>query len=206
MSTLIQDAARVVARDAQRMLRQKVDSILEAIRDPLPRGQRHTIAALRIMLEDSTRDLRTALDLVIRRDAIISRLEGELVEERRRRRRSEAYRDSRPPSVPGVVVACTCPPYLGLGEAAPLCPSCRRRVPVFEGGPHPIDCVAPDYRARFVSGTIRWTEHVEAWNRSGAAEGNPNALTAEESAIHGFSWGTLTDLLGHQPRTWRADS
>lgn len=53
------------------------------------------------------------------------------------------------------------------------------------------------------AGTISWAEHVEAWRAY--AKKYRNDQSAERLAERGgFGYLELTELLGHEPKTWKA--
>jgi hypothetical protein len=54
-----------------------------------------------------------------------------------------------------------------------------------------------------VAGTVTWTEHLEAYQAYADRYGRQQS--AERIAErHGFSYCELTQLLGHEPTTWKA--
>ncbi len=53
------------------------------------------------------------------------------------------------------------------------------------------------------AGTIAWPEHVLAWERYRIREGY-GCQSAERIAERcGFGYDELTNLLGHEPKTWK---
>jgi hypothetical protein len=73
------------------------------------------------------------------------------------------------------------------------CPTCHcgRRAPVQRGYRKP----------RRSAGSISWAEHLEAF--AGYAAQYGNSQSAERLAERGgFSYGEVTDFLGHEPTTW----
>lgn len=57
----------------------------------------------------------------------------------------------------------------------------------------------------YVSGTVEWWEHVEAWEAYAERYG----MIQSDERINergGFSYGELVDQLGHKPTTWRPHS
>lgn len=62
--------------------------------------------------------------------------------------------------------------------------------------------VLPGYRGDHGSGTIAWSEHVEAWNAYAMTLGS--SQSAERIAERGgFGYSELRMLLGREPSTWR---
>lgn len=53
------------------------------------------------------------------------------------------------------------------------------------------------------SGTISWAEHMEAFDSYKPHDWGLSA--AEIADLGGFTYQGLTDLLGHEPTTWRAE-
>lgn len=53
-----------------------------------------------------------------------------------------------------------------------------------------------------VPGSVEWTEHELAWRAYAARYGRDQS--AERIAErHGFGYDEITNLLGHEPKTWR---
>ena len=53
-------------------------------------------------------------------------------------------------------------------------------------------------------GSIAWAEHLEAWENYAARFGHRQS--AERIAErHGFEYWEITELLGHEPKTWKAE-
>lgn len=55
---------------------------------------------------------------------------------------------------------------------------------------------------RVSPGTVAWEEHELAWRAYAARYGS--GQSAERIAErHGFGYDEITNLLGHEPKTWR---
>jgi hypothetical protein len=74
---------------------------------------------------------------------------------------------------------------------------CGRRAPVQGNG-----CYVPRGDPREKGpGTVTWAEHLEAYATYASRYGT--SQSAERLAERGgFGFGEITDLLGHEPKTW----
>jgi hypothetical protein len=89
--------------------------------------------------------------------------------------------------------------YTGL--LADLRKECTARGLCFCGGSN-----VPHVRVLTSAGSVSWEEHVQAWLRYHALNGD-RASTAEDIAVRGgFAYEQLTELLGHRPTSWIADA
>lgn len=60
-----------------------------------------------------------------------------------------------------------------------------------------------DHRRYRAPGSISWAEHIEAYEAYAKRYGQ--SPSANRIVVRGgFSYDELTDLLGHEPTTWRA--
>ena len=72
-----------------------------------------------------------------------------------------------------------------------------KRAPVQSdrfGGPRKIELRA---------GTVAWWEHEEAWMAYTGGSGWDPQSAEVIAARHGFGYREMTDLLGHEPTTWK---
>jgi hypothetical protein len=80
---------------------------------------------------------------------------------------------------------------------------CGRRAPVQaeSGASYPPG--SPYHRPGAKGpGTVSWAEHLEAYSTYAAQHGQDQS--AERLAARGgFAYREITDLLGHEPKTWR---
>jgi hypothetical protein len=79
---------------------------------------------------------------------------------------------------------------------------CGRRAPVQGDYPDEKRRAAEQGKPPHGPGTVSWEEHLLAWSAY-AAHGH--SQSAERLAQRGgFGYGEMTELLGHEPKTWRA--